>query len=178
VDAAVSQSPLLLLVLLGALVALPLVLRRFKAAAPDAVRVVGRTALHKSAVVAVVAVGDRRLLVGAGERGVALLAELDPAPGSSPDDLAGTPLDVAGMSATTTTASEDLVPAMLPPRRMDALGGASTSDTRGVPDVLAGLELVPDTSPVGPGIGLVDRLRAMTVRTPVQGRPLRVPLRR
>lgn len=173
-----SQSPLLLLVLLGALIALPLVLRRLKAAAPDAVRVVGRTALHKSAVVAVVAVGDRRLLVGAGERGVQLLAELDTPPGSSSDDGAGTSLDVAGLSAATTTATEDLGTAMRPVRRMDASGGTSTTGTRDVSDVLAGLELVPATSPVGPRIGLVDRLRAMTVRTPVQGRPLRVPLRR
>jgi hypothetical protein len=30
----------------------------------------------------------------------------------------------------------------------------------------------------GPGTGLVDRLREMTVRTPVVGRPIRVPLRR
>ena len=173
-----SQSPLLVLMLLGALVALPLVLRRLKAAAPDAVRVVGRTALHKSAVIAVVAVGDRRLLVGAGERGVHLLAELDPASASSTDDVVGTCLDVGGLSATTTTTHEDLGTAMLPARRMDVSSGVSTTDTRSVPDVLTGLELVPATSPVGPRIGLVDRLRAMTVRTPVQGRPLRVPLRR
>jgi flagellar biogenesis protein FliO len=51
-------------------------------------RVVGRAGLIKGAAVAVVAIDGRRFLVGAGERGVTLLAELDTEPlaQDAPDD--------------------------------------------------------------------------------------------
>lgn len=68
--------PLLLIV--GALLAL----RRWsgQASQPDqALRVVARTGLTRSAVVAIVAVGGRRFLLGASDAGVRLLRELEPA---------------------------------------------------------------------------------------------------
>jgi flagellar biogenesis protein FliO len=158
------DSPLLGLVLLGAIVAAPLLLRRVRAAAPDGLRVMGRTALHEGAVVAVVAVGDRRLLLGAGEKGVQLLAELDDA-----GDEALSP--VAPITA----------------GRTDAARHPTSTD----PVTDAALQALLDgsaTTTAGPGTGLTDRLRAMTVRTaptsPLRrggvggGRPLRVPLRR
>lgn len=45
-----------------------------------AVRVVGRQALGRHAGVAVLAVGERRLLLGYGEQHVSMLSELDPVP--------------------------------------------------------------------------------------------------
>jgi flagellar biogenesis protein FliO len=168
----IEPSALLLLLVLGGMAAAPALLRKRRATAPDAVRVVGRTALHKNAVVAVVAVGDRRLLVGAGERGVHLLARLDDA---EPDAVGGTTdRDQHDLLFTsTTTDSAD---------RMDAAGSTFPSMpdiTNGdAQDALAGLDLGTGTTIAGPGTGLVDRLREMTVRTPVSVRPLRVPLRR
>lgn len=165
------DSPALLLLLLAALIAVPLLLRRLKAASPEGVRVVGRTALSKGAVVAVVAVGDRRLLVGAGERGVQLIAELDAEPVEPVVPSASTP-----RTSPATAVDLDVLLPMLD--RTDA-AAAGTSST--IPDdaseALAELDLQGSTSE-GPGNGLVDRLRAMTVRTPVQGRPFHAPLRR
>jgi flagellar biogenesis protein FliO len=163
----VTDSPLLGLLVLAALVAVPLVLRRVKSAQPGSVRVLGRTALHRNAVVAVVEVGDRRLLLGAGEKGIELLAELDGDP-ARPHDLGEDqdgpteslpgPTD-AGLWAHRTT----------------------TTDTDGALDALLG-PVGSSATEAGPGIGLVDRLRAMTVRVPQPqggaGRPIRVPLRR
>ncbi len=155
------NESLLLLVLLAALVAVPLVLRRFRASAPDAVRVVGRTAVHKGAVVAVIAVGDRRLLVGTGERGVQLLAELDAnEPASGHQDL-----------CTTSTLAGDHPLASIAAARTDA-GARGDADLAGVLSDPPAASATHDH--VGPGIGLVDRLRAMTVRTPVRGRPIDV----
>jgi flagellar protein FliO/FliZ len=48
--------------------------------AGPAVEVVGRQALGRHAGVAVIAVGDRRLLLGYGEQSITMLTELDPAP--------------------------------------------------------------------------------------------------
>lgn len=164
-----TDSPLALLVLLAALVAVPLVLRRFKANTPDAVRVVGRTALAKGAVVAVVAVGGRRLLVGATERGVQMLTELDADPDADPPDTTA-----FGPTTTPTSFSSTYHPPQRPSR---------TDAVRPTPQEL-GIDLtsvpgsIGDHLTAGPRIGLVDRLRAMTVRTPVQGRPLHVPFRR
>jgi hypothetical protein len=183
------DSPLAGLLLLGALVSAPFVLRRIRAAAPEGLRVLGRTALHKGAVVAVVAVGERRLVLGAGERGVQLLAELDPA---EPGGAAGAP----GF------ATQDLIHDT---GRTDADRYVTSTDL-GSPAGLEALLGPPGSSPApsglssstiaGPGNGLVDRLRAMTVRTaPASprrrggnplldavragaGRPTRDPLRR
>jgi flagellar biogenesis protein FliO len=167
----VIESSLGLLVVLAVLAAVPLLVRRHKAASPDAVRVVGRTALSKNAVVAVLAVGDRRMLVGAGERGVHLIAELDAA---DPTGLnAGTRAELA----VTTTGSDTI-----DTRTLDRMDVVETPMLPAEPDaahdVLADLERDLQHTPVGPRIGLVDRLRGMTVRTPVQGRPFHDILRR
>lgn len=160
------NESLLLLIVLGALVAVPLVLRRLRASAPDAVRVVGRTAIHKGAVVAVIAVGDRRLLVGSGEKGVTLLADLDPF------ETGATSTDNVEMETSTT--STLLTDQLLHPTsstRTDAGRGEAVQITEGVAD----LPVISAThDPEGPRIGLVDRLRAMTVRTPLRGRPIDV----
>jgi flagellar biogenesis protein FliO len=177
----VIESSLGLLVVLAALAAVPLVVRRHKAASPDGVRVVGRTALSKNAVVAVLAVGDRRLLVGAGERGVHLIAELDAA------DPTGLHAGSAPGSAVTTTGPDTVDTRTIDARtmdnhRVDRMDVVDTSLLSAEPtvahDVLAGFERAVQHTPVGPRIGLVDRLRVMTVRTPVQGRPFHDILRR
>jgi flagellar biogenesis protein FliO len=145
------DSPLLGLLLLGALLATPMLLRRFRAQAPDGLRVVGRTALHKGAVVAVVAVGERRLLLGAGERGVQVLAELD----HVVDLPAATGLSVAA-------ASRDRIH---PDGRTDAADVTSWADQDPLVALRTQLDRAsPSDVTAGPGIGLLDRLRAMTVR--------------
>lgn len=163
------DSPLLLLAVLAVLAAVPLLLRRHKAAQPDGLRVMSRTALSRSSVLAVVAVGERRLLVGAGEHGVHLIADVTGAEdGAAADD-----------PARTTTASDTDAFHLPLLGRMDVAGrtatGALTPDVRSSDPADAGVAAAPTA---GPGIGLVDRLRAMTVRTPPQGRPFHVPLRR
>jgi flagellar biogenesis protein FliO len=127
--------PILGVLALLAVCTAPLWVKRLRAVAPEsAVSVLGRTALSRSAVVAVVRVGDRRLLVGAGEHGVNVLTEL---------------------------------PELAPEGRTDAVTLPETLD---VPSRVSSTE--------GPRIGLLDRLRVMTVRsTPVE-RPLRVASRR
>lgn len=164
-----TDSPLVLLLVLAALIAVPLVLRRLKAVTPDAVRVVGRTALHKGAVVAVVAVGGRRLLVGATERGIQLLAELDGEADTTSASLAG--FDPASTATSLSTSYQQ-------PQRPSRTDVARPSSS-GLPvDVTSIPSPTGDLLTAGPRIGLVDRLRAMTVRTPVQGRPLHAPFRR
>ena len=154
------ESPLLGLLLLGALLAAPVLLRRARAASPDGVRVVGRTALHKGAVVAVVAVGERRLLLGAGERGVQLLAEMEPVTEAPTERGVGSP-DAGRMDAARHTTSTHLDS----PAALDALLGGHGSSPLGDEDWSGGFT-------AGPGNGLVDRLRAMTVRTaPAAARP-------
>lgn len=82
-----------LLVIVGAL----LLLRRFgqrgPAGAGAGLRVLARTGVTRNAVVAVVQVAERRFLVGAGDAGVRLLAELPPLPPMAPSgggsDLSG-----------------------------------------------------------------------------------------
>ena len=175
------ESSLGLLVVLAALAAVPLLVRRHKAASPDGVRVVGRTALSKNAVVAVLAVGERRLLVGAGERGVHLIAELDAA------DPTALQAATQAASVVTTTGPDGidtrtLETSTLETRTVDRMDVVDTSLLDAEPtaahDVLADLERDVQLTPVGPRIGLVDRLRVMTVRTPVQGRPFHDILRR
>lgn len=108
-------------------------------------RVVARTGLTRGAVLAVVAVGGRRFLVGAGDHGVTLLGELDEREldGADPGgDLATSAAGVIPPAASMTAAS--------PLRAMD---GRDLSTNR-------------------PRMGLVDRLRALTVRTHLE-RPFR-----
>jgi flagellar biogenesis protein FliO len=126
------EVPVLGVLALLAVFTAPFWVKRLRTVAPEsAVSVLGRTALSRTAVVAVVRVGDRRLLVGAGEHGVNVLTELDPE------------------------------------ARTDAVTLPEVAD---VPSVLSSTE--------GPRIGLLDRLRVMTVRSTPAGRPFRVPTRR
>jgi len=186
----VIDSPLLLLVVLALIAALPLVLRRHRAAKPDGLRVLSRTALSKNSVVAVVAVGERRLLVGAGDQGVHLLTEVtgveDDAALGAADGRgavgAGTRGATGAYDTTTTTTDGEVEVdhlAVLPLGRTDAVGTNLTGmslDDEALDALVAGA--TPAMTTAGPRIGLVDRLRAMTVRTPTQGRPFHVPLRR
>ncbi len=153
------DSPAALLLLLAAFVAVPVALRRMRRATPDTVRVLARTALSRNTNVALIAVGGRRLLIGVGERGVQLLTELDPA-------------DVPGASMETTLGND---PHAL--SGLDGMDAAATSRTPHTSELLADLGGgQPGTLTAGPRIGLVDRLRSMTVRsTPDSGRPPRVP---
>ncbi len=179
------DSPLLLLVVMALIAAIPLALRRHRATQPDGLRVLSRTALSRSAVVAVVGVGERRLLVGAGDQGVHLIADV-----TGVDDLdvaaAGPTADTTTTTTTTATDADALAGlrfaaaprTTLPLGRTDAVG-TTPAGVRLDDDALGAL--VAGTAPAttaGPRIGLVDRLRAMTVRTPTQGRPFHVPLRR
>ncbi len=187
------DSPLVLLVVMALIAAIPLVLRRHRATQPDGLRVLSRTALSRSAVVAVVAVGERRLLVGAGDQGVHLIADV-----TGVEDLeAGTVGSLADRTTTMTVDDGDpfaTIPvgtaaagsaaggtahlSTLLLGRTDAVGTNAAGTAR---DDGALGALVAGASPAttaGPRIGLVDRLRAMTVRTPTQGRPFHVPLRR
>lgn len=68
-----------LLVVLGALFALRWWARRHGGAPSQLVRVTSRTGLSRGAMLAVVQVGERRLLVGATDHAVNLITELPPA---------------------------------------------------------------------------------------------------
>jgi flagellar biogenesis protein FliO len=117
------------------------------------IRVVARTALTRTSVVAVVEADGRRFLIGAADQGVRLLGELEP------DDT---------QAALAVQASTGAVPATRSTRstRTAAPNGAFASPTDG--GTLR--------STARPRMGLLDRLRGMTVRTHVD-RPIRVPLR-
>ncbi|MFW6009830.1 MAG: flagellar biosynthetic protein FliO, partial [Actinomycetota bacterium] len=120
----IDASPLVLVLVLGCVLAVPVLLRHRRAQAPDALRVIGRTALSKQAVIAVVAVGERRLLVGAGEHGVGLLADLDAQPGS-------------GHAASDVDATVTDPPVTTPQLgRTDAVGSLSTLDRAASPEGL------------------------------------------
>lgn len=171
------DSPLFGLLLLGVLAATPLLLRRLKGSQPGGVRVLGRTALHRNAVVAVVEVGNRRLLVGAGEKGIELLTELEQDPEDAPEDADD------GALARDASPVEPLVLDLTSTARMDVAprDDRSTPATEEALQALLG-EAGSAVTEAGPGIGLVDRLRVMTVRVSPPprgaGRPIRVPLRR
>jgi flagellar protein FliO/FliZ len=81
--------------------------------AGPAVEVIGRHAFGRHAGVAVVAVGDRRLLLGYGEQNVTMLTELDPADPAEEDALAAE--EAAASSAPLTLGS--LAAAVLPRQR-------------------------------------------------------------
>lgn len=104
--------------------------------AGPAVEVVGRHAFGRHAGVAVVAVGDRRLLLGYGEQNVTMLTELDPAPadeteGDEPDAPA-VPMTLGALAAAvlptprrTRAAAEPSVVAVAAPGFEAALAAAS-----------------------------------------------------
>ncbi|WP_159798630.1 flagellar biosynthetic protein FliO [Puerhibacterium puerhi] len=78
------------------------------------VRLVGRHALGRHAGVAVLAVGERRLLLGYGEQQVTLLTELDAVPEAAPDGAATVPTTVPTTVPATVPTT---VPAAVPPPR-------------------------------------------------------------
>lgn len=131
------------LVALAAVLGLVVILgRRFGArgasAGPD-LAVLGRQALSRGAGVAVVAVGERRLLVGFGDQGVRLLTELDALPDALPDGLPDALPD----------ASADRLPDGDPAPSFDALVARHRAPARaaaGAPDgPLGGSVLAPAT---------------------------------
>jgi flagellar biogenesis protein FliO len=97
------------------------VLRRTHGSSEAALRVLGRLSLGKGGALLLVAVGSRRFLVGTGERGPRVLAELD----------------------------GDEVPV-----RSAAAGGGTAPRLEELVDLAD-----------GPGTGLVEQLRRMTLRT-------------
>lgn len=67
-------------------------LRRSKVGPASTLKVVGRTALTRSSVIAVIEAGDRRFLIGASDQGISLLSEIDTTapdvePNISTDDM-------------------------------------------------------------------------------------------
>jgi flagellar protein FliO/FliZ len=114
-----------------------------------AVRVVARTGLTRGAVVAVLEADGRRFLVGAADQRITLLSELDAA---GDDPLVAD----ANRQLSTTAAARS---SALPPALASALTPATERRA---------------STPDRPWIGLLDRLRAMTVRTHVE-RPIRAP---
>ncbi len=155
---------LLLVVLLLVLGATPAILRRRRSSTPEGLRVVGRTALARNTVVAVLAVGDRRLLVGSGEHGVTVLAELarDTGAAAWPDPTPRCSTTMPEADGRTDALVDTVLP---PPVSAPAERPSAGPPSRG-------------DATVEPRIGLVDRLRERTVRTPVQGRPIDVLLGR
>jgi flagellar biogenesis protein FliO len=119
-----------LVILFGALFALRWWARRQGTVGGQLVRVVSRTGLSRGAMLAVVQVGDKRLLVGATDHAVNVLTELPPEDPAEPDEAA------AGLVLKSSAGRADVNAA---PR-----DGAQQQ---------------------GPRMGLVDRLREMTVRS-------------
>jgi hypothetical protein len=147
IDVLARTLPSLLLIV-GALLVLRHWAQRGSSGQDAGLRVISRTGLAKGAVVAVVAVGDRRLLVGASEHGVALLSELEPEAGTVPSAL-----DLHGTEVPTTV----------------------TTDAVTVPD-LASAGLRPRVFPWStdrPRMAPIDRLRHLTVRRAVPSHPRR-----
>ena len=144
-----------LIVIVGALLLLRRWAQRGSGTTGADVRVVTRTGITKGAVVAVLAVGERRLLVGASERGVDLLAELDPEPAAHPEE-AGTGVTAA---ATTPPAPRPAAPASLTALVAGAWNAARSRPT--------------PTSDDRPRMAPIDRLRHLTVRRPVPSHPRR-----
>ena len=129
-----------LALLTGALVALRWWVGRGGAGRPGAMRVTSRTAVGRATTVAVVEVDGRRFLVGGSEHDVALLAELAP---RVEDDAAGVAeLPGSPVGATAPRAAPHPFRFAVPRR------GRATH---------------------GPRTGLLDQLRAMTVRSHVGG---------
>lgn len=137
-------------------------------------RVVARTGLTKSAIVAVLDVDGHQYLVGVSDENVRLLADLG-AEGAD-RDTATTPAAPTGADESSTATTLDPFADFTVP---DDLAGLLTVEEQTAP-VTGGTAARTTTTPDGPGrptneeprIGLLDRLREMTVRT-----HLREPIR-
>ena len=129
-------------------------------------RVVGRSGLTRSSLVAVVDVDGQRFLVGAADEGVRLLADLGAAPdrplGTDGTDEQGTARP-GHLHDETWEVPDDLTGLLGPSGDLAALA-ASDQTTHGSGRATTD----------GPRIGLLDRLREMTVRTHLR-EPIRVP---
>lgn len=150
VDALARMLPSLA-VIVGAL----LLLRHWaqkgvRGGATTSLRVVSRTGIAKGSVVAIVEVGERRLLVGAADQGVSLLAELDDV-GVAADQTSPRP---------STTVQTPSTPAT-DPEGADELRQALTA------------ALPTATTTDRPRMAPIDRLRHMTLRSPVTSHPSR-----
>lgn len=132
-------------VMVATLVALSRFAQRGGRGRGASVTVAARHGIARNAVVAVIEVDGRRFLVGAGESQVSLLTELDPA-AEVADEPATAPVTGAAPFARLTAAMAAAITHRVPHRTGPPIAG--------------------------PGIGLLDRLRAMTVRTE---RPIHVP---
>lgn len=154
VDVLARTLPSLLLIV-GALLVLRYWVQRGTVGHDAGVRVVSRTGLAKGAVVAVVAVGERRLLVGASEHGIALLTELEA------DEATLTAGELAGRTSPERATTDPVAVPDVPPAAFRPRGFPRTTDQ--------------------PRMAPIDRLRAVTVRRTVPSHPRRpngVPLRR
>jgi len=116
--------------------------------ARGAIRVVARVGIARSSTVAVIEVGAKRFLVGAGEHSVNLIAELDDTVDVVPSMLPGVQEDpkIADRQHTQTEVGGEHA---TQPIVMSVEGPALGADTR-----------------VRPRIGLVAHLRRMTTRVP------------
>lgn len=164
VDALVRMLPSLA-VIVGALLLLRHWAQKGRGSSSTPMRVVSRTGIGKGSVVAVVEVGGRRLLVGAAEQGVSLLTELDEQPAAAPAVAAPATDRVLLPPATDASAA---APATDRQRLLDQLrqGAGGTTRTTRTTDA-------PLSTTGRPRMAPLDRLRHMTVRTPVANRPSR-----
>ena len=165
VDALLRMLPTLA-VIVGALLLLRHWAQKGRGSSSTPLRVLSRAGVGKGSVVAVVEVGGRRLLVGAAEQGVCLLTELDEEPAVVPT---GATLEDPGTDRALQPPAPDSSPApatdrqrLLDQLRQGAGGTASTARTSTHP-----------STPGRPRMAPLDRLRHMTVRTPVANRPSR-----
>lgn len=142
--------------IVGALLILRAWAQRGQRGTDAGIRVVTRTGLAKGAVVAVVAVGQRRLLVGASEHGVSLLTELEPEAELQPTAAAGPATVTAAPAPLGGGAARELG------ARLGGWGMRSRPRTRP-----AAMSLTTDRPRMAP----IDRLRALTVRRAVSSHP-------
>lgn len=171
-----------LLVIVGALLLLRHWARRGGVTTDCGVRVVTRTGIAKGTVLAVVAVGERRMLVGASEHGVSLLAELDDQP-----ELASAIAPAIASAAPAAPAHEPTAAVSGPDTAPTSAPARASLDLGAFGPALAGLHLrrpspwrglgagrtrpTTTTTPDRPRMAPIDRLRDLTVRRPVPSHP-------
>lgn len=153
-DALVRMLPSLAIIV-GALLLLRHWAQKGRGGSAEPLRVLSRAGIGKGSVVAVVEVGHRRLLVGAADQGIRLLVELDDAPSTTVPQIE---------QADVTPAS-----AVVPPTDRRRLLEQLRSTTSAAP--VAPAPVTPTTD--RPRMAPIDRLRHMTVRTPVGSHPSR-----
>lgn len=160
--------------------------------AGPAVEVVGRQALGRHAGVVVVAVGDRRLLLGYGEQNVTMLTELDAVAEEEPGEdgaeaPAAAPLTLGALAAAVLptprrarSAVAEAPPAGAAPGFEDALAAAtaaSSAASAASAAALATASSAPDAVPglVGLEVADVDPARIERLTAPAAGDPQAAP---